>query len=406
MRKQGTARRQITAWAAIRAMACLVLLVLGSATVLANQDGTPVPGDGTPVSADGTPPAGTPVAEPGPPLYPDLVALPPEDLYFSTELLDDGQPHLLLRFATSVANTGEGPLELKGNTEPGSEGEVFQVVYDAATDGLAVEERLLRVDLIYHPEHFHFHLASFAAYELLREESGEGLVPTGEGGKQSSCVLDTLPMDATDGPQQRHYGDCELVRQGISVGWSDLYAASLPDQWVDLGDGPLADGTYVIRYAVDPLRQIVEDGRIDNNVADTRFTVRDGVIVDRPEPPRCATVGDTSGPAGATVALRCSHFPDDAPLVVYWDGWDPWDTDAEGIATFPGNGAEVTTIRFTAPNVPPGSYSIAVVAGDYEAQRYVSATVIHGVVPGGLATPAASPVATPETGHESGQASV
>jgi len=336
--------------------------------------------------------AATPAPASGSPLYPDLEALPPDDLYFSTEILGDGEPHLLLRFSTSVANIGEGPLELAGSNEPGSGEDVVQAVYDAATEGTAVERVHLATDLIFHPEHYHFHLANFATYELLREQSNGDLVPTGEGGKQSSCLLDTLPMTEdvpADAPPDRYYDECELERQGISVGWQDVYAASLPDQWVDLGAEPLADGSYVLRYAVDPLQLIAEDGRTENNASETRFDVADGQIVGRPEPPRCMVEGDASGPVGATVALRCSHFPDDAPIEVYWDAWDPWDSDAEPIATFASQGVTASTGAFEVPDVPPGSYAVAAVAPDFVAQTYVSATVIYGVQPDGAATPEA-----------------
>lgn len=331
-------------------------------------------------------PAGTPVPQPGPPLYPDLVALPPDDLYFSTELLDDGTPHPLLRFTTSVANAGEGPLVLAGTAEPGNRGNVSQHVSDAATGGTVVEEHPLGVDLIYHPEHHHFHLASFASYELLREGPDGDLVPTGQGGKQSSCVLDSTPT-TNGGLRVPAFTDCELGRQGLSVGWRDTYAASLPGQWIDLGSEPLAGGTYVLRYAVDPLRQIAEGGRTANNVAETRFTVRDGVIVGRPEPPRCTIDGTPSGPAGATVTLQCSHFNEGSRVEVYWDGWDPWGPEVESIATFSGTGPAAVTVTFAIPDVAPGGYPITAVAFDRDTRRTVTATVISGVEPGDLATP-------------------
>ena len=49
---------------------------------------------------------------------PDLVALPPTDLYLSREVLADGQTHLLLRFTATAWNAGEGRLELVGVPEP------------------------------------------------------------------------------------------------------------------------------------------------------------------------------------------------------------------------------------------------------------------------------------------------
>ncbi len=52
-----------------------------------------------------------------------------------------------------------------------------------------------------------------------------------------------------------------LERQGLSPAWGDRYDASLPDQWVDLGAGPLSDGVYTLHVTVDPLDRIDEGGR-------------------------------------------------------------------------------------------------------------------------------------------------
>ena len=111
-------RDRVIRGSVIRTVALVVFLVLASTTALAAAAATLVSGEGTPVPVEGGQAGGdgTPAPEPGPPHYPDLVALPPEDLYFSTELLGGDDPHHLLRFTTSVENTGEGPLELVGST--------------------------------------------------------------------------------------------------------------------------------------------------------------------------------------------------------------------------------------------------------------------------------------------------
>ena len=69
------------------------------------------------------------------PLLPDLVALPPTDLYLSREVLADGQTHLLLRFTATAWNAGEGRLELVAVPEPDGGSAVWQVLYDAPTGG-------------------------------------------------------------------------------------------------------------------------------------------------------------------------------------------------------------------------------------------------------------------------------
>jgi hypothetical protein len=336
-----------------------------------------------------------PDAEPEPrtghPFYPDLVAIAPDDLYFSTELMADGTQHVLLRFTSSVMNAGEGPLELAGTAKPGNTATVRQVVYDAPEGGEAVERRDLGVDLIYHPAHFHFHMEEFATFALFQIDGEGNEVQTGTGGKQSSCVLDNV-ADSPDVTVARTYQACELERQGLSVGWRDSYAASLPDQWVDLGDAVLVDGDYVLRYTVDPQRQLAEQGRVSNNVAETRFTVVDGVIVDRPEPPRCAIEGPASGAVGATLTLRCSHFPEGTMVSVFWGEWDPWGRGTAPVTTFAGKGETEVTASVAVPEVEPGSWVVTAMAWDGETRRPVSATVIYEVETGPGASPVASPV--------------
>jgi len=341
----------------------------------------------------------TPEASPGAspvvsiPHYPDLAARPPGDLYFSTELLDDGAEHVLLRFSTVTENVGEGPIELGGNPlAPGQE--ITQHIYDQPIGGRIVEDHPLGLDLIHHPQHHHFHLDDFAIYELFHDDNGT-LVSTGNGGKQSSCLLDSRRIDTSRGPEGPQYSQCELDRQGISVGWGDRYSASLPDQWVDLGTEPLADGEYVLRYSVDPLGQLQEDGRTTNNVAETRFTVESGAIAGRPEPPRCALTGPDHGPPGTTITIRCSHFPDESRALVYWGEWDPW---AIGLTPLGYLDSQEGEFSFNVPGVPPGGYMISTVAWDREAGGYASATLIIGVDPAPAATPAASPVASPAPG--------
>jgi hypothetical protein len=344
----------------------------------------------------------TPEASPGAspvvsvPHYPDLAAQPPDDLYFSTELLADGQEHVLLRFSTVTENVGEGPIELGGNALATGQ-DVTQHVYDQPTGGQVVVEHPLGLDLIHHPQHHHFHLDEFATYQLFRDDNGT-LVPTGNGGKQSSCLLDSRRIDTSRGPDGPQYSQCELDRQGISVGWGDRYSASLPDQWVDLGTDPLADGEYLLRYTVDPLGQLAEDGRTANNVAETRFTVQDGAIVGRPEPPRCALTGPDHGAPGATIPVRCSHFPDKTRVYLYWGEWDPWATNLEPLGYFVSQGDQDRDLGITLPDVAPGGYMMSAVAWDGDAGGYVSATLIVGVDPAPVATPAASPVASPAPG--------
>jgi hypothetical protein len=74
--------------------------------------------------------------------------------------------------------------------------------------------------------------------------------------------------------------------QGLSVGWGDTYVWSLPEQWVDLGTSPLADGSYVLRSIADPLNRLHESANradhsresVQANEATTAFSVVGGHI--------------------------------------------------------------------------------------------------------------------------------
>ncbi len=100
--------------------------------------------------------------------------------------------------------------------------------------------------------HDHHHYTGFAIYELL---DGDNVIVAGH--KQAFCVLDTARV--TPGAPTHGY-DCS--NQGLSVGWSDIYAKTLPCQWIDITD--VARGTYTLRVRLDPGEQIDEADRTNN----------------------------------------------------------------------------------------------------------------------------------------------
>jgi hypothetical protein len=320
----------------------------------------------------------TPARGAGAALFPDLVAFPPADLYVSREALADGRAHLLLRFTASSWNAGEGPLELAGAPEPGGI-TVWQQIYDAPTGGQVVARRRLAADLFDHPQHRHFHLADYFAFTLTRRGPfGISWSLPSATGKLSSCVFDDILVDQANQPP-RHYTGCGADTQGMSPGWGDTYDASLPGQWVDLGDGPLPDGTYALRVTVDPLDRIAEGGRESNNAATIGFVVRGGRIVGMPEPARCSLVGEAAGPVEETVELACTHFPQGASVAVYWDGRDPWAVPPHRpVTSFAGAGAARVTVRFPVPETPVGGHTVAAVVVGHEEE---AAAVIYGVEP-------------------------
>ncbi|MDQ4024320.1 MAG: DUF4082 domain-containing protein, partial [Actinomycetota bacterium] len=195
------------------------------------------------------------------PQYPDLKTVDPSELHSEVGTVN-GEPRWLLRFSNWVWNAGQGALEVRGT--PGGGSTVYQRVYD---DAGGFEDRTVATDLIYHPTHNHFHLDRFAQYELWTKAEFDEWVASGRsfgrakhhGTKASFCLVDSGRLQALPGsPSSGVYRLCDQEAQGISVGYGDFYSWSLPEQWVDVGASPLANGTYVLRSVVDPDNKLYE----------------------------------------------------------------------------------------------------------------------------------------------------
>jgi hypothetical protein len=92
-------------------------------------------------------------------------------------------------------------------------------------------------DFEFHACHGHRHLHGYADYEL-RAQDGTVVVP---GRKQGFCILDServLPHV----PERKY----TCIDQGLSSGWSDLYARTLDGQWVDVTGVPEGDYRLVV----------------------------------------------------------------------------------------------------------------------------------------------------------------
>jgi hypothetical protein len=224
-------------------------------------------------------------------LFPDLKTVPPSNLSFSTATVN-GSTHHVLRFSNAVWNAGEGKMELRGSSSRKKrQTRVYQRLYDKAGH---FTERTVGT-FIFHPAHNHWHFEGFAEYQLWNRAAYDTWIASGRtqgaplfrGTKTTFCLVDSYRVQALPGsPSSPAYTQCGRDLQGISVGWADLYASTLPEQWLDLGASPLANGQYVLRSVADPLNRMYESGyRADParesaaaNEATTRFTVNNGVI--------------------------------------------------------------------------------------------------------------------------------
>jgi hypothetical protein len=256
-------------------------------------------------------------------LYPDLRTLPPRDLRFDrTDVSFDGsgQFHNVLRFTNTVWNAGPGRLENRGEIDPQTlTGPAFQRVFDS--NGTFTEHAV--GGFYWHAQnHNHFHYDDWGRYELWDRPDFDAWIDSGRtqgaadlhGTKTTSCVMDeefftTLP--GTPFPAVYPSGGCllndddELV-QGLSVGWGDTYDYYRDEQWIDLDQGSLADGQYVLRSVTDANNKIYESpGKADpsrelavNNEGIVYFTIDDGEIVDTDTPSGTVAVNNVDASTG------------------------------------------------------------------------------------------------------------
>jgi hypothetical protein len=245
---------------------CLALALIGAACARSSGSAASKPG-----------------AIPAAAMLPDLRVLPAEDLQFDTIEID-GESHHVIRFATTTLNLGVGPVHLVGEHDPKLDKTVVtQSLFDKAGDEVATRHV---GEFVFHEGHNHWHMEHFVRHELFQaeEEQITGKVELAETDKISFCVRDMRQIAPIDGsPDSARYNTCGHYIQGLSIGWGDVYSASLQDQWVVLGPAnggpPLADGEYAVVLTVDPLNNIYESDA-GNNSSTTYFRVEGGEIVD------------------------------------------------------------------------------------------------------------------------------
>jgi len=186
--------------------------------------------------------------------------------------MDDGTTHYVLRFTATIWNAGQGPLELRGESD--AEHHAYQRIYDGS-GGFA--DQPVTGGFMYFEPHQHWHFESFADYQLWPKDDFDQWLTSGRGQGQprwqgskttgqdeSFCIRDSDQVQSLTGaPGLPAYSACDQSVQGISVGWGDTYPFTLPEQWIDLGLDDLPDGQYVLRVVADP-RHLLDQGNRDD----------------------------------------------------------------------------------------------------------------------------------------------
>ena len=287
-----TGTRPPRPWLVLSGAAIAAALLATSLTVGFSTSGD----DATSETAGDPTPSPTPTPEASesapvdPRLLPNMRSLQPRNVS-----IERSGGRSSLRFDGTLANVGVGPLEVvpdkKKPCPPGQRHASQRIYQDGNEDGrfaVGVDRRKTRRPagcLLFHPEHTHWHLDASARYALTVAEDDAVVV---EQNKVSFCLRDNVRVPGVDAPARdgNGYGECARDRvQGISIGWADVYDASLPGQELEL-PRTMPDGVYCLRVEADPLDLILESVEDDNAVV--RAITITGAVVGPATPESCS----------------------------------------------------------------------------------------------------------------------
>jgi len=210
-------------------------------------------------------------------LLPDLIVREAE--LHDYDVVTDGV-RVLLRLSTATANIGSGPLHLIGVLPPLPDGNQAVIQRVFRSDGSHFDREAGQFE--HHPTHDHVHLEDWAIYRLREHLEGGGVGDiVAEGDKTSFCILDSFAHDPSlpGAPASRQYFRCETDRQGLSVGWADIYHRRLFGQNIDIAGLP--HGTYWLEVEVDPDHHILESDE-SNNITRVVVEIGEPVFLDEP----------------------------------------------------------------------------------------------------------------------------
>jgi hypothetical protein len=193
--------------------------------------------------------------------------------------------HRLLRYTAEIVDVGNGPFEARGS-RPDTSTPTFAVkqrIYDDA--GGYVNVPTAATMYWGGDGHNHWHLTDLEGGVLTRLDNG---VQVGTSAKEGFHFADNTPFDLSlpNAPQTAQYTSCGgnscrisalHVTMGLSVGWADIYAASVNFQWIDITD--LVNGKYVLTVTADPSHFFEETDNANNDASATIQLSTNGVKV-------------------------------------------------------------------------------------------------------------------------------
>jgi hypothetical protein len=163
---------------------------------------------------------------------PDLRMARLRDL--SIENTTDGRRRL--RFSAVIANVGVGNFEIRGQRPNTSSGmTVEQRIFDDAGGSRYITTPATMV--FGGDGHNHWHVRNLQTYDLVRLDNG---VKVGTAAKSGFCFFDNEIFGALTDPVYTSSNACRggstglSTMMGLSIRWADIYAATLPDQYIDI----------------------------------------------------------------------------------------------------------------------------------------------------------------------------
>ena len=237
-------------------------------------------------------------------LLPDLIMIPSfSEKQIQEYKWSDAYYPGQLRFAATMGNVGEGPLEIFGKNEwycgdtPVKDStvacanhdhvrqKIYQNVYYKQGDSLVKKERFAGYNYFDRkPGHNHFHVEDWVEFRLMKymfnkqgKVKSKALVSKGR--KETYCLFDSGTCSERDGYCITNnqvfteknlinyglgtYSGCQSHFQGLSVGGYDTYGMMFEGQFLNLPLG-LVDGDYYLEMEIDPQHYYSEKDHANN----------------------------------------------------------------------------------------------------------------------------------------------
>lgn len=171
----------------------------------------------------------------------------------------------VLRYSTTIVNVGVGPFELRGSRTSPTAFSLAQRIFDS---GGSFRDVLTPGSLEFGGDgHNHWHVRDLLTSELLALNGNRA----GTNTKRGFCFWDNIKYRLTmpGAPRNALYQgtgcgtlDSDTVSMGLSVGWGDKYAATLPDQLIDITN--VALGRYRLMVTADGQSLFAETNELNN----------------------------------------------------------------------------------------------------------------------------------------------